>query len=132
MNIKEVSKKYDVPSDTLRYWERVGAIPPVRRDSRGYRDFDSEDLDWAYYTKCMRDIGVSIERIIEYISLFKKGDSTITSRKEILIEQREELAEKLQVLNKTYDALDKKINNYEELMLSYEGKLRAHEDNSSK
>lgn len=72
MNIKEVSDKYDVPSDTLRYWERVGAIPTVSRDSRGYRNFDSEDLDWVYYTKCMRNAGVSIERIIDYISLFKR------------------------------------------------------------
>lgn len=128
MNIKEVSEKYDVPADTLRYWERVGAIPPVRRDSKGYRDFDSEDLGWVFYTKCMRGIGISIERIIEYISLFKLGDDTISSRKEILIEQRDELAEKLDILNKTYDELNKKINNYEELMLSYEGKLRINED----
>lgn len=76
----------------------------------------------------MRDIGVSIERIIEYISLFKKGDDTIPSRKALLIEQRDELAEMLRILQKTYDTLNIKINNYEELMLSYEGKLRAHED----
>lgn len=77
----------------------------------------------------MRDLGISIERIIEYISLFKKGDGTIPSRKEILIEQLRELGEKRDILNKTYDELDKKINNYEELMLSYEGKLRTHEKN---
>lgn len=107
MNIKEVSDKYDVPSDTLRYWERVGAIPTVSRDSRGYRNFDSEDLDWVYYTKCMRNAGVSIERIIDYISLFKEGESTISYRKELLIEQRAELAEKLQILNNSYNELDK-------------------------
>lgn len=130
MNIKEVSDKYNVPSDTLRYWERVGAIPPVRRDSKGYRDFDSEDLGWVYFVKCMRDTGVSIDRIIEYISLFEQGDDTIPSRKEILIEQRDEVAVKLDILNKTYDLLNSKINNYEEQMLSYEGKLklRTHKD----
>lgn len=123
------NQKYNISSDTLRYWERVSAIPPVRRNSKGHRDFDSEDLDWVHYTKCMRDLGISIERIIEYISLFKKGDGTIPSRKEILIEQLRELGEKRDILNKTYDELDKKINNYEELMLSYEGKLRTHEKN---
>lgn len=127
MNIKEVSKNHNVSSDTLRYWERVGAIPPVRRDTRGYRDFDAEDLNWVYFTKCMRDIGVSIERIIEYISLFKQGDSTIPTRKELLIDQRNELAEKLRILNSNYDELDRKIYTYEEHMLSYEGKLRAYE-----
>jgi DNA-binding transcriptional MerR regulator len=61
------------------------------------------DLGWVFYTKCKRDIGISIERIIEYISLFKQGDDTISRRKEILVDQRDELAEKLDILNKTYD-----------------------------
>lgn len=127
MKIKEVSEKYGVPADTLRYWERMGAIPPVSRDSAGYRDYDEEDEDWIYYSKCMRDIGISIERIIEYIELFKQGDHTIPRRKEILIEQREELGKRLAILQNTYNTLDEKINNYEEMMLSYEGKLRSHE-----
>lgn len=55
----------------------------------------------------MRNAGVSIERIIDYISLFKEGESTISYRKELLIEQRAELAEKLQILNNTYNELDK-------------------------
>ena len=75
----------------------------------------------------MCDIGVSIERIIEYISLFKQGDSKIPMRKELLIDQRDELAEKLRVLNSNYQMLDRKIDTYEEHMLSYEGKLRKYE-----
>jgi len=128
MKIKEVAEKYDVSADTLRYWERIGAIPPANRDSAGYRDYDKEDQDWIYFTKCMRDVGVSIERIIEYINLFKQGDHTIPYRKELLSDQRDELGKKLAILQKTYDTLDKKINNYEETMLSYEGKLRLRED----
>ncbi|MFC4617895.1 MerR family transcriptional regulator [Camelliibacillus cellulosilyticus] len=69
----------------------MGATPPVNRDSADYRDYDQEDADWVYNTKCMRDIGVSIKRIIEYIDFFKQGDHTILSRKASLIEQRKEL-----------------------------------------
>lgn len=108
----------------MRYWERVGAIPPVNRDHKGYRDYDQEDQDWIHYTKCMRDIGVSIERIIEYIHLFKQGDSTIPSRKQLLNDQLEEIGNKLAALENTYHMLDNKITHYEELMLSYEGKLK--------
>lgn len=124
MNIKEVSRQFNVSSDTLRYWERVGAIPPVHRDSKGYRDFDEEDMGWVHFVKCMRDTGVSVERIIEYLSLFEKGEETIRNRKEILIEQRDEVAMRLAVLQKTYDLLNDKINHYEDHMFSYEGKLK--------
>lgn len=131
MKIKDIAKKFDLPPDTLRYWERVGAIPPVGRDSAGYRDYDQEDEDWIYYTKCMKDLGMSIERIIEYINLFKQGEHTVQSRKEVLIEQREEVSQKLADLQEMFNMLDHKIKNYESLMLSYEGKLRDHEQKNS-
>jgi len=76
----------------------------------------------------MRDIGISIERIIEYLALFKQGDHTISNRKELLIEQKEDLREKIEILQKTYDMLGHKVDHYEELMLSYEAKLRTHEN----
>lgn len=83
MNIKEVSEKYEIPADTLRYWERIGAIPPVQRSASGYRDYDEEDQQWVYWTNCTRKAGVSLERIVEYIDLFKAGDQTIPKSRNI-------------------------------------------------
>lgn len=124
MNIKQVSEKYDIPADTLRYWERIGAIPRVSRNNSGYRDFDKEDEEWVHWTNCMRNAGVSIERIVEYIDLFKAGDSTIPTRKALLKEQLDVIATHLAEIQKMYDALDEKIEHYEEHMLDYEGKLK--------
>jgi Predicted transcriptional regulators len=87
MNIKEVGEKYDLSTDTIRYWERVGVIPPVNRDPNDYRDFDEEDLEWVGHAKCMRDAGVSVEMLADYVQLFKEGDKTIRARKQILGEQ---------------------------------------------
>lgn len=126
MNIKEAGETFHVSPDTLRYWERVGAIPKVNRDTKGHRDYDQEDQDWIYYTKCMRDTGVSIERIIEYIQLFKEGDTTITLRKQLLEEQLDEIGTKLAEMQKSYHMLENKINHYDESMLAYEGKLRIN------
>jgi len=128
MKIKGASKKYYISVDTLRYWERVRAIPPFKRDSTGNCDYDEEDLDWIQYSKCMRDIGISIERIIEYLALFKQGDNTISNRKELLIEQKEDLREKVDILQKTIDMLEHKVVHYEKLMLSYVGKLRKNKN----
>lgn len=127
MNIKQVSEKYNISSDTLRYWERIGAVPPVTRNSSGYRDYDQEDEQWIHWTNCMRKSGVSIERIIEYIDLFKQGECTIQARKTLLKDQLDIIATHQTELQKMYDLLDDKIEHYEDQMLKYEGKLKKPE-----
>ncbi len=70
MLIAEVSKKYDIAADTLRYYERIGLIPPVNRNSSGRRDYTEEDCNWVYFIKCMRSAGLSIEVLVEYVTMF--------------------------------------------------------------
>lgn len=124
MNIKQVSEKHGITSDTLRYWERVGVIPPIHRNSSGYRDYDEEDLDWVHYAKCMRDAGVSVEALAEYITLFGQGDDTIPARKSLLLEQQAVIKVRMNEITKLYDKISEKIDNYESHVLSYEGKLK--------
>ena len=88
MKIAEVSQQYDISTDTLRYYERVGLIPPVTRNGSGIRDYTELDLRRVYFIKCMRSAGLPIEVLIEYVGLVQRGDKTIKARKEILIEQR--------------------------------------------
>ena len=69
MTIKEVSEKYDISQDTLRYYERIGMIPPVTRTSSGIRDYQESDLGWVEHVICMRSAGLPVESIIEYVKL---------------------------------------------------------------
>lgn len=91
MTIAEVSRKYDITPDTLRYYERIGLIPPVPRTRGGIRDYDEESCRWIELMKCMRRAGVQIEALIEYVELFRQGDATLDARKNLLIEQRNHL-----------------------------------------
>ena len=77
MTIKEVCEKYDITSDTLRYYERVGVIPEVSRTKGGIRDFSEEDIKWVENAICMRSAGVPVEMLIEYVKLFREGDSVM-------------------------------------------------------
>lgn len=120
MTISEVSEKYDISVETLRYYERIGLIPPVNRNKNGIRDYNETDCNWVNYMKCMRSAGLSIESLIEYTTLFRQGVSTISARKQILIEQRDEIANKVKEMQAFLKRLDLKIDNYEETMLSYE------------
>lgn len=113
MTIAEVSKKYDISQDTLRYYERIGLIPAVNRTSSGIRDYTEESCRWIELAKCMRSAGVPIEALIEYCALTQKGDSTITARKELLKEERKKIVEKIEEMQQTLDRLNYKIDRYE-------------------
>lgn len=115
MTIAEVSKKYDLTQDTIRYYERIGLLPKVPRTKSGIRDFDEQSCKWVEFIKCMRAAGMPIEALIEYMTLFKQGKKTVTARKQLLIEQREVLLEKQEEIEKTIERLDYKIELYNEI-----------------
>lgn len=114
MTIKEVSKKYDISEDTLRYYEKIGLLPPIKRKN-GIRNYDENSCKWIEFTKCMRKAGLTIESLIQYMNLFREGTKTIAARKELLIEQRKILLDKQKALQETIEHLDYKIKLYEEI-----------------
>ena len=75
MTIAEVSRKYNLSADTLRYYERIGMIPPVTRTPSGIRDYQESDLGWVELAKCMRSAGLPVEALIEYVRLTQEGDA---------------------------------------------------------
>lgn len=112
MNIAEVSKKYGLTADTLRYYERIGLLPPIARNKSGNRDYSESDCGWIEFIKCMRSAGLSIEVLSEYISLFRKGDATLKEREELLIRERNRLQERIQAMQATLNRLNYKIEMY--------------------
>ncbi|HIR46498.1 MAG TPA: MerR family transcriptional regulator [Candidatus Caccousia avicola] len=124
MTIAEVSKRYDISPDTLRYYERIGLIPPVPRNKSGIRDYGEESCSWIELMKCMRHAGVQIEALIEYVALFQQGDSTIAARKALLVEQREQLIQRMENMQKSLDRLNYKIQNYEKSIVPAEQRLQ--------
>lgn len=112
MTIKEVSEKYGLSQDTLRYYEKIGVIPPVTRTSGGIRNYTEKDISWVENAVCMRNAGLPVEVIAEYCRLFSMGDSTIGARLELLTEQRKKLIEQKEQLEAEISRLDYKIGRY--------------------
>jgi DNA-binding transcriptional MerR regulator len=127
MRIAEVSEKYCISADTLRYYERVGLLPPVNRTESGIRDFDEHDIRRVEFIKCMRSAGLPIEILTEYIQLVQLGDSTIEQRKQILEDEREKLKGRMAEMQKTLDRLNYKISIYENSLLATERKMSEAE-----
>ena len=128
MTITEVSQKFDISQDTLRYYERIGLIPRVNRNKSGIRDYTEEDCNWVEFIKCMRDAGLPIEVLIEYVGLFQQGDATIEARKELFIEQRQQLIKRMEDMQKTLERLDYKIASYEGTVVDAEKALKRSVD----
>ena len=124
MTIAEVSRKYDISADTLRYYERIGLIPPVPRTRGGLRDYGEEPCGWIQLMKCMRAAGVQIEALIEYVDLFQQGDATLDARKALLVEQRDQLVSRMAEMQASLDLLNQKIDRYEQGMMTAEQQLR--------
>lgn len=113
MTIAEVSKKYELTADTLRYYERVGMIPPVNRTPGGLRDYTEENCKWVELSKCLRSAGLSVEAIIEYVRLSQQGDDTIPARRQLLVQQQKQLIVQKQVIENTISLLNYKISRYD-------------------
>mgnify|MGYP002549043617 CR=1 FL=1 len=113
MTTAEVSKKYDITPDTLRYYERVGMIPPVHRTPSGLRDYTEADCNWVELAKCMRSAGLPVEVMIDYVHLTLQGDGTFAGRLQLLSEQRERLLVQRRSIDAMLERLDYKISRYE-------------------
>lgn len=124
MTIAEVSKYFDIKPDTLRYYEKIGLMDPVKKDESGRRDYGEDDFRRINFLKCMRMSGISIERLKLYIDLFHEGEHTIPERKEILLSQKKELEATIEELNNTLNYLNYKIDNYEQTLIKKEMEQR--------
>ena len=118
------AKRYGISVDTIRYYERIGLIPPVPRTRGGLRDYGEESCGWIQLMKCMRAAGVQIEALIEYVDLFQQGDATLDARKALLVEQRDQLVSRMAEMQASLDLLNQKIDRYEQGMMTAEQQLR--------
>ncbi len=128
MNIKKVSERMGVSADTIRYYERIGLIAPVKRNENGVREFDEEDMRWIAFSRQMRKAGLSIDSLVEYVSLFRQGDSTVDARIALIREQKKELEAKAAELQEAISRLQFKLENYGHVQEA-ESKLRSFEVN---
>lgn len=123
MNIKEASSTTGVSADTIRYYERIGLIMPIERVN-GIRKFNERNINQINFAKTMREAGLSIETLKDYVTLvFENDPTTIPARKDILGEAINTLNEKVKEVTDARDYLQWKIDNYDSHMVPSEKKL---------
>ena len=123
MHIKQVSELTGVSADTIRYYERIGLIPPVTRNKAGIRDFTEREVEILEFIRYFRKAGLSVEALIDYISLLQSGEDNAEARLAILVEQRSVLENRIYELNQALERLNYKIDNYTNKVIPREKSL---------
>lgn len=114
MNIKSASDLLGISADTIRNYERVGLVPPITRTATGIPYFKEHDIEALEFIKCFRSAGVSVDSLVDYMSLYQKGDETREERLGILEEEKKKLEERLSQLQAALNRLNLKIKYYKE------------------
>ncbi|WP_125714234.1 MerR family transcriptional regulator [Companilactobacillus kedongensis] len=127
MNIKEASKRANVSSAAIRYYEKESLIPPIERTEIGNRDIDERILRRIRFVTQMRAAGMSIENLRHFIELFDAEEDNNKEQKELLQEQLSIMEEKRDDLQSAIDHLNYKLNHFYDHVLNTENELREIE-----
>ncbi len=115
-SMKETCEKVGMPYETLKYYCNEGLIPNVKRNKNNYRVFSDNNIAWINSLSCLKNCGMSIAEMKEYLDLCLKGQSTIPQRQEILAIKKQELIKKQQELQKSIDYIDWKQGFYNDVL----------------
>ena len=115
----QAAKKLKITKDTLRYYEREEIIPQIQKNKSGHRIYSEEDIEWLFLIRCLRDSDMSIAKIKQYVSLLiSKGGESIFERRNILLEHKEYLKEKILSFQFLFQLIEKKIAFYDKALNS--------------
>lgn len=111
--IKEAAKILNLPATTLRYYDKEGLLPFVKRRESGYRIFSEEDIAMLRIIECLKKTGMPIKEIKQFTDWAQLGDATLQERYHMFLERRRIAEEQMAELQKTLDLINYKCRYYE-------------------
>lgn len=115
-SMKQACKQVGMTYEALKFYCNEGLVPNVKRNANNHRVFDDRDIAWVKSLTCLKNCGMSIQEMKEYIALCFEGESSIPRRKEILAVKREELLRRIEELNACVDYIDWKQGFYDDVL----------------
>ncbi|MCT2583307.1 MerR family transcriptional regulator [Actinophytocola gossypii] len=110
----QVAERTGFSLDTLRYYERIGLLDGIERNSGGQRVFTEDDLGWLRILRCLRETGMPIARMVRYAELARGGDETVAERLAVLEEHDEDITRRIELLRAEQEHIRGKIAHYRE------------------
>jgi DNA-binding transcriptional MerR regulator len=113
--IKQVAEKSNLSIYTLRYYDKEGLLPFVKRSESGIRKFTDNDIEWISLICCLKNSGMSIEHIKEFMHCCLKGKDALEDRKVMLENHKKNIQDQIKQLNKSMEIVDYKLEHYKEI-----------------
>lgn len=117
--IKQVSEKTHLRPHVLRYYEREGLLPLVKRSANGIRYYSNDDLEWIGLICCLKNTGMSIKQIKGFVDLSIEGDESFARRCQMLAEHKKKVEEEIQEMYRHLEKVTCKIDHYEKEYQNY-------------
>lgn len=105
--ISEIAERMGISPSAIRYYDKEGLLPDIKRVN-GIRIFDEQDFGWLRILSCLKNTGMPIRRIKEYVELCKKGDASLNARYELIKAQRQFVQDQIDQLDYYMQELDYK------------------------
>ena len=112
--IGQVAQKKGLSTHTLRYYEKEGLLPYVKKNSSGLRVFSDVDLNWLSLIECLKETGMPIKGIKQYIDWDKEGNKTLNKRLEMFEKHKKHVEQQIKKYQEYMQKIDFKINLYRE------------------
>lgn len=111
--IGQISKMFDLPISTLRYYDKEGLFPNMARSS-GIRKFSESEIEALRVIECLKKTGMEIKDIKQFMNWCAEGPSTYSKRKKLFEDRKKALEEQLQELEKNMAMIEFKCWYYEQ------------------
>jgi DNA-binding transcriptional MerR regulator len=98
--------------DTVRYYERIGLLPKIARTAAGRRVFSEVDLRWLELLRCLRDTGMPIAEMLQFVRLMNGGEATVSERAEVLTAHHQRVEDQITRLQGHLEQIGRKIDIY--------------------
>lgn len=106
--IKQAAEKMDVTPVTLRYYDKQGLLPFMKRTESGYRMFSEEDMGMLQVIDCLKKTGMSIKEMQQFVQWVQMGDASLQQRYEMFLERRRSVEAQIAELQETLKFVDHK------------------------
>ncbi len=114
--MKQVCQEASISYETLKFYCNQGLVPNVKRNKNNYRVFYEHDIAWIKGLICLKNCGMSIAEMREYLKMCLEGVASIPKRKEMLEGKRKELLVRIKLLQDSVEYIDWKQDFYDDVL----------------
>ncbi|MFC4099352.1 MerR family transcriptional regulator [Paenibacillus xanthanilyticus] len=114
-SIKQVSERLQLPTSTLRYYDKEGLMPLLKRTDYGTRQYSELDVCWLELVCCLKNSGMPLDDIKRFMMLCLEGSSTCEQRKEVLEKHKANILRQMEVLSRSLATINFKLDHYNEI-----------------